>query len=166
MHVTTNDAAASLRRSSPAGLSDAQYKSLACAVNEKGRPVITDASHVTVVAPWQKCACRCVTSRASSEAVGQRRRLQELLHVDLAGTKAAPGAEGLDRGERRRAHHAAAAGASAGDPTLGANAPECRASQRQSGIADTEPAAGRYSGRASISSTMAWRIDSSDRLMT
>ena len=39
------------------------------------------------------------------QAIGQRRGLEELLHVHLAGPKAAPGAERLDRGQRRRAQH-------------------------------------------------------------
>src|SRR3989337_1928473 len=40
--------------------------SLACAVKEKGRPVIIEASQVIVVVSCAKCACRCRTSGAPS----------------------------------------------------------------------------------------------------
>ena len=78
-------------------------------VNENGRPVMQAASHVIVVVPCAKCACRWRTSGAE-QPVGERDRLEQLLDVDLArageaasGGRGRPGRTRSGARARRRA---------------------------------------------------------------
>ena len=130
------------------------------------------ASHVIVVVPCAKCACRWRTSGASISAVGERDRLEQLLDVDLAraaeaacGGRGTPGANG---GPRARARPRAAGGARSASARAGTRA-RSRAAPEMERLASAP--SGRAGTRASPRSRRAtgWSVPrsrSSTGLMT